>query len=33
MGADYSWNRSAREYSNLYVNLAQGTRTPTNLAL
>jgi 1,4-alpha-glucan branching enzyme len=25
MTADYSWDRSAREYSNLYVNLAQGT--------
>jgi starch synthase len=33
MMADYSWNRSAREYSNLYANLAQGVRTPTSLAL
>jgi len=32
MTADYSWDRSAREYSNLYVNLVQGTRTPGNLA-
>jgi 1,4-alpha-glucan branching enzyme len=33
MAADYSWDRSAREYSNLYVNLAQGIRTFTNLPL
>jgi starch synthase len=33
MTADYSWDRSAREYSNLYANLAQGARTPTDLAL
>ena len=28
MAADYSWDRSAREYSNLYVNLVQGTGAP-----
>jgi starch synthase len=32
MTADYSWSRSAREYSNLYVNLVQPTGTPGNLA-
>jgi starch synthase len=32
MMADYSWDRSAGEYSNLYVNLAQGTGTPADLA-
>jgi hypothetical protein len=31
MAADYSWDRSAREYSNLYVNLVQGTGAPAGL--
>ncbi|MBZ5618446.1 MAG: glycogen synthase GlgA [Acidobacteriia bacterium] len=31
MTADYSWDRSARQYSNLYGNLVQGIGIPANL--